>query len=245
MLFFSCMEVKAQVVANLSMEYEMMFAKNFGSVNLTSWGFDENYDEVRVLVNDIYVSERTDFDFNDLVFDAKFTDKGAQITLRAVGTTKPIKVGGKEAHELFGVPTSTLINTKEITFDPIIFDIEGDFEGNYNNIKVEIETENGWIILSAIRNYRYTNKLAVPTKTMWCLENECIADIYPDFDKYLRKGRYKWWENYKGTLGIQPISTDNPAKDLYSIKGNKLQFPSKGINIIKMKDGTTKKVLIK
>lgn len=245
MLFLSCMEVKAQAVVDLGTQYQSRFMYYFGKVWFTSWGFEDNYDEVRVLVNDIYVSERTDFDFNDLVFDAKFTDKGAKITLRAVGTTKPIKVGGKEAHELFGVPTSTLINTKEITFDPISFDIEGDFEGNYNNINVEIQTENGWFILSAIKYYESTNKLAVPTTTMWCLENECIADIYPDFKLYLESGTYKWWENYKGTLGIQPISSDNPAKDLYSILGNKLQSPSKGINIIKMSDGTVKKVMVK
>lgn len=228
-------------------EYEYQFLRHIGQVTyFSSWGFNKTNDERRILVNDLNVSNKSDLDFNDLVFDAKFTDKGARITLRAVGTTSPIRIGGKEAHELFGIPSNSVINTIEITKDPVSFDIEGDFEGDYNNIRVEMQSTKGdWIVLFAHFGAFSTNKLAVPTTVKWCMENEFIVDIYPDSRQYLLYKDCKWWENYKGTLGIQPISTDNPAKDLYSIKGNKLQFPSKGINIIKMSDGTTKKVLIK
>ena len=45
--------------------------------------------------------------------------------------------------------------------------------------------------------------------------------------------------------GMQFIDYENEKYDIHSLRGNKLTSPSKGINIIKMKDGTVKKVLIK
>ena len=45
--------------------------------------------------------------------------------------------------------------------------------------------------------------------------------------------------------GVQALEADNSVIQINSIRGERLEAPSKGINIIKMKDGTTKKVLIK
>lgn len=47
------------------------------------------------------------------------------------------------------------------------------------------------------------------------------------------------------TNGIQSIVSDKDNRGVYSLKGEKLGTLSKGVNIIKMADGTTKKVLIK
>lgn len=47
------------------------------------------------------------------------------------------------------------------------------------------------------------------------------------------------------TLGIRSLSNDKKEVNRYSLDGRKLLSPSKGINIIKMRDGTVKKVLIK
>ena len=52
-------------------------------------------------------------------------------------------------------------------------------------------------------------------------------------------------EEYNGDTGIQSIVSEDERNIIYSIKGNSLQSPSKGINIIKLKDGTVKKVLVK
>lgn len=74
---------------------------------------------------------------------------------------------------------------------------------------------------------------------------------------YVPKGtidKYKATEGWKdfahieennGETGILSIVSENETNTIYSIKGNSLQCPSKGINIIKMKNGTAKKVLIK
>ena len=48
-----------------------------------------------------------------------------------------------------------------------------------------------------------------------------------------------------GETGIRSVSSENEIDCIYSLRGVKIKNPSKGINIIKMKDGTVKKVLIK
>lgn len=45
--------------------------------------------------------------------------------------------------------------------------------------------------------------------------------------------------------GVQALEADNSVIQINSIRGERLEAQSKGINIIKMKDGTTKKVLVK
>ena len=39
--------------------------------------------------------------------------------------------------------------------------------------------------------------------------------------------------------------TDQPVTDYYSIDGNRLTRPHRGVNIIRMSDGTKRKVVIK
>lgn len=58
------------------------------------------------------------------------------------------------------------------------------------------------------------------------------------------------WSNFKEIValdgsGVQALEADNRVIQINSIRGERLEAPSKGINIIKMSDGTTKKVLIK
>lgn len=58
------------------------------------------------------------------------------------------------------------------------------------------------------------------------------------------------WSNFKEIValdasGIKSIEVDNRVIQINSIRGERLEAPSKGINIIKMKDGTTKKILVK
>ena len=52
-------------------------------------------------------------------------------------------------------------------------------------------------------------------------------------------------EELSNATEIQSIDFEKEIYDRYSLNGNRLLSPSKGINIIKLKDGTIKKVLIK
>lgn len=52
-------------------------------------------------------------------------------------------------------------------------------------------------------------------------------------------------EENNGETGIQSVVLGNETNTIYSIKGNSLQSSYKGINIIKLKDGTIKKIFVR
>ena len=91
---------------------------------------DPSYEGIlRVVCEDLSVTQASDWDFNDVVFDVQLYDNNNQvkITLLAAGGTLPLCVGDDsesrthEVHELFaavpensnkGITTSTMINTR-------------------------------------------------------------------------------------------------------------------------------------
>lgn len=80
-------------------------------------------EKLRVIAEDLTVSQNTDFDFNDVVFDviwtkvysdetlATLSSQTVQITLQAAGGTLPLYVDGKEVHHEFDVDLHTMVNT--------------------------------------------------------------------------------------------------------------------------------------
>ena len=81
---------------------------------------DDDYEEIRVIAEDLTVGQSTDFDFNDVVFDvrrylvntkAKHQKNDVEIILRAAGGTLPLYVDGHEVHNAFGVSVKTMVNT--------------------------------------------------------------------------------------------------------------------------------------
>ena len=80
--------------------------------------------KIRVMAEDISVSDASDFDFNDVVFDVEgifaensTTTNTVKVQLLAAGGTLPLYIGGKngesrfEVHGAFGVSTQTMTNT--------------------------------------------------------------------------------------------------------------------------------------
>ena len=71
------------------------------------------------MAEDLSATERSDYDFNDVVFDVvwKVGDNYATIYLKAAGGTLPLRIGstdgegGIEVHEQFGVQTNIMVNT--------------------------------------------------------------------------------------------------------------------------------------
>lgn len=53
------------------------------------------------------------------------------------------------------------------------------------------------------------------------------------------------FDPYSSTTDINTYCSENEEVSRYTIDGRRISTPTKGINIIKMKDGTTKKVLVK
>jgi len=71
-----------------------------------NWGDDPgpDPDAIRVICEDLSVTQASDWDFNDAVFDVKLKkgdNSQVEITLLAAGGTLPLYIAGYEVHELF------------------------------------------------------------------------------------------------------------------------------------------------
>ena len=153
---------------------------------------------VRVIAEDLSVSDNTDFDFNDVVFDVTFDYPAGKttITLLAAGGTLPLYVGGQEVHEMFGVSTKTMVNTGAgASKDPVSFELDGTFNYNAKNIVVQVEKEGVLAEITAERGM-VASKIAVKPNYEWCKERQDIEAKYPVFGQYV-KGKVEggnWWE---------------------------------------------------
>lgn len=151
--------------------------------------------DVRVIAEDLSVSDNSDFDFNDVVFDVTFDYPAGKttITLQAAGGTLPLYVGGQEVHEKFGVSTKTMVNTGEgARKDPVSFVLDGTFEHDANNIVVQVEKEGEPMTITANRG-RVASKIAVSPNYEWCTEKQDIVDKYPNFGKYVSGEVEDFW----------------------------------------------------
>lgn len=169
----------------------------------------------RIIAEDLAVTENSDFDYNDAVFDAKrVEDAGSgefatyMIVLRATGAQKSIVVGNAEGafevHALFGVPAGTFVNTVNKvrpTRNGAYW--EADHEAVYTSIKVH-RTPEGEPLLIDIPVYadgselpltaergEPAEKMCVDTDYSWLQERKHMAEWYPTFSHYV-----------DGTLGV-------------------------------------------
>ena len=152
--------------------------------------------DYRVIAEDLSVSDNSDFDFNDVVFDVTFDYPAGKttITLQAAGGTLPLYVGGQEVHEKFGVSTKTMVNTGTgASKDPVSFELDGTFGHDANNILVQVEKEGVPLEITAERG-RVASKIAVSPNYEWCTEKQDIVDKYPNFSKYVSNPSFDiWW----------------------------------------------------
>ena len=162
----------------------------------------------RIIAEDLTAEESSDFDFNDVVFDYKYTSTGVDIVLRAAGGTLPLRLAGNDAyevHKLFGVETNVMVNTGLVSKDPVSFPITGTFDSTKNGDDILVEVNKGtkenpnWIPLTAVKG-RVASKVRVDTDYNWCAEREDIDDKYcathNHFSEYVN-GQHDWNTWYK------------------------------------------------
>ena len=176
---------------------------------------DEESDEfdVRIIGEDLTPGD-TDWDFNDVVFGVKFNDagNGATCTLLAAGGTLPLRIAKKgnadldnaedwvEVHALFGVPTTTMVNTGGIS---TTVDAKPTFDVtaiNKNNVGKDIriyvnkgtDEEPNWIELKAEKG-EPAAKLAVKKGFRLCTERQNINGIYKRFDEWVSNPLIRWY----------------------------------------------------
>jgi len=167
----------------------------------------------RIIAEDLSASTGSDFDYNDVVFDVALVNEYVQeqnanrliahITLQAAGGTMPLYIGGKangkEVHELFGVSTTTMVNTNEGTVSkaPVQFCLDlgpavWDGTYSYKNIPVDVETPQGLITLG-VETGEAPEKICVETRYKWCNERKAIQNIYPAFKDWVGNRSVVWY----------------------------------------------------
>lgn len=156
-----------------------------------TWG-----DWVRIIAEDLSVTQRTDFDFNDVVFDVRInTTEGsagtkAQIRLKAAGGTLPLTVGWDglpgtsyseyEVHNLYKVATNVMVNTHAKNGVDGKADVTKTLTGTFNNandIKVMVQKRGEWTEITAHKG-EPASKIQVKTTYQWCDERDDISDVY-------------------------------------------------------------------
>ena len=165
-----------------------------------------------LIANDLSQIDKSDWDFNDAVFDVAFINayeneqnvKYAIITLWAAGGTKSLTVAGKEVHELFGQPTTTMINTNANGgvdgLAPVIFRVylgATDWNKDYNADLIPVKV--GSEVLDAPEG-KAPQKVEVSTSTRWMKERQIITSGYADFATYATTASPdNWYENASNT----------------------------------------------
>ena len=163
----------------------------------------------RIMGEDLTAETDNDFDFNDVVFDWAISadKKTAYIKLYAAGGTLPLKIGtavgeGQEVHALFGVSTSTMVNTgvgaNGITKEPVEFEITKT-NGTFNSaedIIVSVDKtskgSNGYMQMTA-KIGEAPCLLFVPLNTKWVDEYENIEKAYTWFGAWARGEASDQW----------------------------------------------------
>ena len=189
-----------------------------GDDNYTDWivrispaKVKSEYD-IRIIGEDLSAGEDgNDFDFNDVVFDVKFTgDDAATICIVAAGGTLPLYVAGEEVHAKFGQNTNIMINTNAAaagypnqayeqrdnlpTFNIVL---EGVKAQNGKNIKIEVEKvvngETKRVELEAKRGVPAA-KIGVKPGFDYCNERQGISTKYPLFSEWVQNVNVVWYD---------------------------------------------------
>ena len=174
-------------------------------------GGDE-WEELRVIAEDLQVGESTDFDFNDVVFDVyryiktteEHTTGEVWIILRAAGGTLPLYVAGNEVHDLFEVDQDVMVNTnaqakglKGADKAPVPIKLNSSqysgttIEEIANSIEVKVIKDGVPFKLEAPVG-GIASKIGVGNDFKWCAERQDIDSKYklttgePLFNKYVQ-----------------------------------------------------------
>ena len=175
----------------------------------------------RVIAEDLSANQKTDFDFNDVVFDVEPIDAGhAKLVLLACGGIYRLEVAGKEVHGLYGYGTPDakglypMINTGDgpsnLGTRVIVESYSGDFSSDeairatIQNIPVKVWKPKGndpkdvvECTLTALRGLP-ASKILVDKNFGIVPEHQSIANSYGRFISYARgQGNFVddfWWK---------------------------------------------------
>jgi hypothetical protein len=180
-------------------------------------------ESIRVIAEDLSASQRSDFDFNDVVFDVYWThtpgssdNQTVKVIVRAAGGELPIFIGNidnaLEIHNLFAnvndesrhITSKTMMNTyagqhTSYTCPEVLVESNwwsgSDIQTIAKSIKIYVRKSGTDYELTAEKG-EAACKIAVGTDYEWCDEREDINEKYNgNFEKYV-KGQiadYEWY----------------------------------------------------
>lgn len=164
--------------------------------------------KTRIIGEDLTASERSDFDFNDIVIDIDLYGTTAYCKLQAAGGTLPIIINNDvnlEIHGLFGVPITTPVNVgRGATIDPNTRPQCSFKLNNINDVKdinISVLKNGSWVSLKAETGIP-ASKISVPQTFVWCNEYEPMFKInadgtnggrYPKFREWIHDPSVKWY----------------------------------------------------
>ena len=167
---------------------------------------EEDKNTQRIIVEDL--GSIGDFDYNDLVFDAYVYNQNGQtwakIKLLAAGGTLPVYICGceerKEVHNMFGVSTTTMVNTKNGTVDKSAVEftikLKNEVSSSFNANDIEVQVDNNGNVITLTSNVgKAPEKICVDNSFYWCDEKVNVKTVYPSFSKYVNDPTVgDWWK---------------------------------------------------
>ena len=188
--------------------------------------------EGRIMAEDLTVADKSDWDFNDVVFDWAIKGGKAYIKLLAAGGTLPLTIGGElvngevvggvEVHSSDKGLGKYMVNTG-VNQGPAYkeFVLEGEHntytDGDANAIKLYVKKSvNGvqtWVEIKAEKG-EPAGKFNSPVGTAWCEEYANIKRVYTNFAA--------WVENESVTWAVNPVDKYVDYKD---VEENKKEAP--------------------
>ena len=181
-------------------------------------GNQDAIETIRIIAEDLTVNQRSDFDFNDVVFDVMWntTKNTVSIKLLAAGGELPIYIGNddnaREIHELFSeanptrnITVKTMMNTYQGQHNsyscPEVLLDDNWWSGNNiqdiaNSIMLRVQKSGTQFVLKAPKG-EAPSKIAVGTDYEWCDERQDIEEKYGSkFTEYVG-GAHSWNTWYK------------------------------------------------
>ena len=171
---------------------------------------DASYD-VCIIAEDLSASEKSDFDFNDVVFNVTYDNETtAKVQLLAAGGTLPLTVAGREVHAEFGYPNidpatgklhmiNTGVDVLGATAQPFtVTGLNRALKGKDIVIKVKKgntgDDSVDWIELTANKG-EAAAKIAVTQGFEYCKEFQDINGKYPLFNDWVQDKSVVWYPN--------------------------------------------------
>lgn len=170
--------------------------------------------DIRIMVEDLSAAEDGDFDFNDVVFDVKFTSETtADVTLIAAGGTLPLTVAGEEVHAKFGnYSTNTMINTNASAVAAkanaaagknlyaavdgvarVTFPVSGiNKANNGNDIVVKVQKGGEWYTIEAKKG-EPAAKFGCDPKVSHVSEQVSFKSVYDKFTGWVQNKNVQWY----------------------------------------------------